>query len=165
MEAAALLTDREGRPVYFGQLVASALRVLRSGEDAEDAASDVVAEALATGRTDRPLLIFAARRRAIDLRRKAATRRELPWDTQWERPRPPSGPPPSPERLAALHDAIRALPPRQALAVRLRFFEGLSEPEAAREMGCTKQGVGSNVRKALDNLRKRLSPQTQENGR
>ena len=56
-------------------------------------------------------------------------------------------------RVAA---ALDALPPRQRLAVVLRYFEDVSEVEAARLMGCSVGTVKSTTSRAAARLRELL---------
>lgn len=54
---------------------------------------------------------------------------------------------------AVTERALRALPPRQRLAVVLRFHGDLTVPEASRAMGCSEGTVKSTLHAALDRLR------------
>jgi RNA polymerase sigma-70 factor (sigma-E family) len=56
----------------------------------------------------------------------------------------------------ALWDALQALPPRQRVAVVLRFYDDLSEVQTAAAMGCAVGTVKSQVSAALTKLRARL---------
>jgi RNA polymerase sigma factor (sigma-70 family) len=49
--------------------------------------------------------------------------------------------------------ALQALPERQRAALVLRFYEDLSEREAARIMGCSQRALNSLVVRALQTLR------------
>ena len=57
------------------------------------------------------------------------------------------------EASADLLRAIGELPPRQRAALVLRYFEDLSETEAADAMGCSVGTVKSTTSRALDRLR------------
>jgi RNA polymerase sigma-70 factor (sigma-E family) len=57
---------------------------------------------------------------------------------------------------AALRDALQALPPRQRVAVVLRFYDDLTEAQTAAAMGCAVGTVKSQVSAALSKLRARL---------
>ena len=57
---------------------------------------------------------------------------------------------------AALWEALQALPPRQRVAVVLRFYEDLTEVQTAAAMGCAVGTVKSQVAAALAKLRARL---------
>jgi RNA polymerase sigma-70 factor (sigma-E family) len=55
----------------------------------------------------------------------------------------------------AVWRAVRALPPRQRAVIVLRYYEGLSEAEIARTLGCSAGTVKSQASAALTNLRAR----------
>jgi RNA polymerase sigma-70 factor (sigma-E family) len=57
------------------------------------------------------------------------------------------------EASADLQRALGELPPRQRVALVLRYFEDLSEAEAAEAMGCSVGTVKSTTSRALDRLR------------
>jgi RNA polymerase sigma-70 factor (sigma-E family) len=57
------------------------------------------------------------------------------------------------ETSADLMRALGELPPRQRVALVLRFFEDLSEAEAADAMGCSVGTVKSTTSRALERLR------------
>ena len=63
--------------------------------------------------------------------------------------------PTGPAELGAdeLWDAIQALPFRQRAAIVLRFYEDMSEAEAAAVLGCRPGTVGSAVHRGLARLR------------
>jgi RNA polymerase sigma-70 factor (sigma-E family) len=50
---------------------------------------------------------------------------------------------------------VAALPPRQRAAVALRYYEGLSEAETARALGCSVGTVKSNTGRGVAALRRR----------
>ena len=57
------------------------------------------------------------------------------------------------EASADLLQALGELPPRQRVALVLRYFEDLSEAEAAEAMGCSVGTVKSTTSRALERLR------------
>jgi RNA polymerase sigma factor (sigma-70 family) len=57
---------------------------------------------------------------------------------------------------ADVEQALRALPPRQRLAVVLRFHADLTVPEVSRAMRCSEGTVKSTLHSALDRLRTTL---------
>lgn len=73
---------------------------------------------------------------------------------------PAGGPPadvpgPGPDLRAVMWRLVAGLPPRQRAAVVLRYYEGLSEAEAARALGCSVGTVKSNTSRGLVSLRQR----------
>lgn len=61
---------------------------------------------------------------------------------------------------AALWDTVRALPERQRAVVVLRYYEQLSEKEAAETLGVTVGTIKSQSSRALDTLRDQLGSRT-----
>ena len=63
--------------------------------------------------------------------------------------------PAGPAQLGAdeLWDAIQTLPFRQRAAIVLRFYEDMSEAEAAAVLGCRPGTIGSAVHRGLARLR------------
>jgi RNA polymerase sigma-70 factor (sigma-E family) len=61
---------------------------------------------------------------------------------------------------AALWEAVTALPERQRAVVVLRYYEQLSEKEAAEALGVSLGTVKSQASRALDTLRSRLGDRT-----
>jgi len=61
---------------------------------------------------------------------------------------------------AALWDTVRALPERQRAVVVLRYYEQLSEKEAAEALGVTVGTIKSQSSRALDTLRAQLGSRT-----
>ncbi len=60
------------------------------------------------------------------------------------------------ETNADLLSALGELPPRQRIALVLRYFEDLSEAEVATVMGCSLGTVKSTTSRALDRLREAM---------
>jgi RNA polymerase sigma-70 factor (sigma-E family) len=58
------------------------------------------------------------------------------------------------EASADLMQALAELPPRQRVALVLRYFEDLSEADVAEAMGCSVGTVKSTTSRALDRLRR-----------
>jgi RNA polymerase sigma-70 factor (ECF subfamily) len=70
---------------------------------------------------------------------------------------------PSPEEAAIAHDrrrrlleAVNSLPERDRLVIAYRYFEDLSEAEAAVALGCAPGTVKSRLSRALGRLRERI---------
>jgi len=61
------------------------------------------------------------------------------------------------ERAQRLSEALATLPERQALAVRLRWLEGLSVAETAAKLECSETAVKSLVCRGMADLAGRLS--------
>lgn len=131
----------------FGRLLA--------GDDAR--AQDLVAEALArtylrwrrSGPPDDPLAYV---RRAMVNHQSTLWRRLISRES--------FVPVPEVASVAADHDlrlavwtVLRSLPPRQRAVVILRYYEGLTETEVARELDCSVGTVKSQCSKALAKLR------------
>jgi RNA polymerase sigma-70 factor (sigma-E family) len=62
------------------------------------------------------------------------------------------------ESSADLMQALAELPPRQRVALVLRYFEDLSEADVAETMGCSVGTVKSTTSRALDRLRGVVEP-------
>jgi RNA polymerase sigma-70 factor (ECF subfamily) len=61
------------------------------------------------------------------------------------------------ESAAALHRSLSTLPPRQRLAVVLRYYEGLSSEEIAAVLACSEDTVRNTLLRSLRKLRAALS--------
>lgn len=61
-----------------------------------------------------------------------------------------------PDRTAALHRALRDLPPRMRAAVVFRYFHDLTVAETADALTCSQGTVKSQTARALDKLREAL---------
>jgi RNA polymerase sigma-70 factor (sigma-E family) len=132
-------------------------------------AEDLVQESLArtalhwrrierTGGADayvRKVLVNQARQR---WRRRRVSERLLESDDLLELPVPDG----VQERVDRdqLMAALRRLPPRQRAAVVLRYFEQLSEAEAAEALGCSIGNVKSQTHRALITLRRLLAEES-----
>jgi RNA polymerase sigma-70 factor (ECF subfamily) len=156
----------------FGELVrrhqswawAVACRFLGSREEAEDIVQTAFIKLLAASgryrRTARFRTFFHViiSRLCLDhaRRRKAARADDLP------EPADPS--PGQEEALMASQDAARvrraldALPPRQRMAVVLRYYEGLGYGEMAMVLETSRKGVERLLSRGRDALREKLGP-------
>ena len=65
------------------------------------------------------------------------------------------------EESAELQEAIRALPPDQRQAILLRFFAGMRNKEVGKVMNRSEGAVKLLVFRAVNNLRKSLSEETE----
>ena len=63
-------------------------------------------------------------------------------------------------RIAAVRQAVAALPPRQAEAFRLRIEHGMSFAEVASVMGLSLRSAETTYQRAVSALRDRLAPYT-----
>ena len=61
------------------------------------------------------------------------------------------------EEVELLDCAMEGLSERQAEAIRLRFFEGLTLEEVGEKIGITKGGAAHVVKQALEQLREVMS--------
>jgi RNA polymerase sigma-70 factor (sigma-E family) len=81
-------------------------------------------------------------------RRKSATE----WVTDHV-PEPPGSTPAGPEDRVAMWALLGELPRQQRAVLILRFYEGLSDEDIARAIGCSQATVRSHASKALAHLR------------
>jgi RNA polymerase sigma-70 factor (ECF subfamily) len=150
--------DALGAPVY-----ATALRVLRDASTAQDVVQDVFVDLWChPGRFDethgslRAYLTVCARHRAQDVLRGAARRadREVRYERTTSLPVPasPLDEATAAETSAAVHAAVRRLPPDQREAVELAYFGGLSYRDVALVLGVPEGTAKSRVRLALAKL-------------
>jgi RNA polymerase sigma-70 factor (sigma-E family) len=132
----------------FGRLLA--------GDDAR--AEDLVAEALArtylrwrrSGPPDDPLAYV---RRAMVNHQSTLWRRLLSRESFVPVPEAASVAAIDHDLRLAVWTVLRSLPPRQRAVVILRYYEGLTETEVARELDCSVGTVKSQCSKALAKLR------------
>ena len=101
---------------------------------------------------DRWILAIASRK-AIDHHRGAG-RRALPTD---DPPEPPVHDPPVSDAGDALWAAVRALPPRQRVAVVHRHVLDRAYAEIAELMGCSEQTARANVYQGTKRLRELMT--------
>jgi RNA polymerase sigma factor (sigma-70 family) len=158
------LYDRLG-----GLLYSLARRVLNSEREAEEVVQDVFISAWRNARSFDPArasvttwLTTLTRHKAID--RLRASRRRLP-----SAPTEPEYLPEmrdeaaNPAEAAQLNDRrqriagwVGELPFNQRQAVELAYFEGLTHPEIAKQLGETIGTVKSRIRLGLDRLRQKV---------
>jgi RNA polymerase sigma-70 factor, ECF subfamily len=146
---------RDHRSTIFRYL----LRRTGDPQLAEDLTQDVFADALAAlPRLDRdprsllPWLYTVARRRAIDAARAG---RAVPVGTLEELPGPAREGGAEPP-LAAVVDAVRALPPPQRAVVVMRVLDGRSFAEIGADLGAAESACRMRFSRALRALRESL---------
>lgn len=134
-----------------------AMAVLGNREDAADVAQDVALDVLRSlGRLREPAAFDAwvrkiAVRHAVRARRRRTAVGSVPEPVM------------SDERdmviasRAALSRALADLPPRQAIALVLRYVHDLTDREIAAALGCRRGTVKSRTSRALGRLRARAS--------
>lgn len=83
--------------------------------------------------------------------------RRLSLERRW-RPSEPEPPALSYEDADEVWEAVRRLPARQRACLVLRFYEDLSERDAAEALGCSVGTVKSQTSRAIAHLRKELDP-------
>lgn len=154
-----------------------ALASLRHEDDALDAVQDAMLQ-LARAYSDRspeewkPLFYRILENRIRDMQRRRTVRgRVMAWlpfrrDDEEDEHDPiaeaPSADPQPPARLemdqaiAALEQALQALPDRQRQAFLLRNLEGLDVAQTAAAMGCSEGSVKTHYFRAIQALRGRL---------
>jgi RNA polymerase sigma factor (sigma-70 family) len=94
------------------------------------------------------------RKSIVNLFTSSLRRRRL--EREWVRrhaPIPSQEPAHDPSDRDEMWRTLQALPERQRAALVLRFYEDLSEREAARIMGCSQRALNSLVVRALQTLR------------
>ncbi|HYE06135.1 MAG TPA: sigma-70 family RNA polymerase sigma factor [Planctomycetota bacterium] len=90
---------------------------------------------------------------AIDQRRSARRRRERREDAM---PEPAARDPGDAESIAAVRDAVEALPERYRRPVLLHYFAGLTQEEAAQALSVPPGTIAAQLSRARDRLRVRL---------
>lgn len=167
------LADVERRAFRIAQVA------LRSHEDAEDAVQDAMFQ-LAKRYADRPpgewppLFYRILQSRIRDCQRRRAVRNRVlsffggqRGEGDDELPDPiatavdPSALDPreqvaQADAMAALENALRALPMRQREAFVLRILEGLDVAQTAQAMGCSEGSVKTHLSRAMHSLRESL---------
>ncbi|MCZ7644861.1 MAG: sigma-70 family RNA polymerase sigma factor [Planctomycetota bacterium] len=159
-EAFARLTERHGGMVY-----AACRRVLVDSADAEDAAQAAflvlwrkrrdLPAGLALGAWLHRTALWAAR----DVRKVRARRARHELEAAGMRtPMGQAGKDRAWSELSPhLDAALEELPNAQREALVLRYLNGYSQAEAARELGCPEETVHTRVRRGLERLRERLA--------
>jgi RNA polymerase sigma-70 factor, ECF subfamily len=153
----------EAIDVLGAAVYATALRVLGDASNAQDVVQEVFVDLWChPGRFDethgslRAFLTVCARHRAQDVLRRAARRaeREVRYERTTAVPVPPSPleQATEAETAAAVHAAVRQLPPDQREAVELAYFGGLSYRDVALALGVPEGTAKSRVRLALTKL-------------
>ena len=141
---------------HYARVVGSLRLACGEVSDAEDAAQEAFAKAMLRWRSvsvmDRPatwVYVVAVR----ELRRRMRRRDDLS-DAGRVGDHPAlSDHAGAVVTAAVIEQALRALPPRQRLAVVLRFHSDLTVPEVSQAMGCSEGTVKSTLHSALDRLR------------
>jgi RNA polymerase sigma-70 factor (sigma-E family) len=146
--------------VAWPRLLRTAHLLCGNREDAEDltqaALVKVVRHWRRVGRADDP---YAYARTVLVNTAASRWRRRRRYDelTAGDRGDPPV---PDPAGVVAQRDAVRRalaeLPPRTRAALVLRYFEDLTEAQAAAVLGCSVGSVKSQVSRGLARLRERL---------
>lgn len=153
-----------GNPQAFGQLVRrqqeslyrAAYSVTRSEEDALDAVQEGILKAYQNLKSLRKPETFAAwltrivHNAALDLVRKRRPTQNL---EELELPAPEGL---SPEERMDLRAALERLPERDRSLVALRYFDGLSNREIARQLELSEGTVASRLSRAIARMRKEL---------
>ena len=139
---------------HFDELKAFAYAMCQSPEDAEDIVSQVFTEILENAGNlelnyPKQYLYRATHNRTIDHYRKKAQRADaysecLPDQDECQ-------------EYPELHNAIKDLPDRQAMAIYLFYWKHMSYEQIAIEMGCTCQAVHRLLDKAKGKLRELMT--------
>jgi len=141
--------------VRYARMVHGILLARVSPSDAEDLMHDVFMSALQqlrelrTAGAFRGWLATIARNRAVDHHRKAR------FQAGWDESRAGSHPSVNPDALMVL-DQIRRLPEAYRETLVLRFVEGMTGPEIARQTGLTPESVRVNLHRGTRMLREVL---------
>jgi RNA polymerase sigma-70 factor (ECF subfamily) len=150
---------------HAGRVLALALRILRSREEAEDVVQDTFLEVWRRageydhGRGELSSWILAmARSRSIDRVRRARVRARFAEVAQPEGSEvsaPDQGAEASREGQK-VRGVLASLPPEQRTALELAYFEGLTQPQIAERTGAPLGTVKTRLRLALEKLSDQL---------
>ncbi|HTK31398.1 MAG TPA: sigma-70 family RNA polymerase sigma factor [Candidatus Saccharimonadaceae bacterium] len=153
---------------YTPLLYPVALRILRSGPDAEDALQDAWLQVWKRSATYDPKrgtvaawLVTVVRSRALDRYRSVASRRNAEARVDPEPVTPPVDPSAHATSVQVgdrVRKALAELQPQQRQVLEIAYFEGLSQSEIAERLKAPLGTVKSWTRQALNRL-KELLPQ------
>jgi RNA polymerase sigma-70 factor (ECF subfamily) len=149
---------------HRGAVMAVARRLLRSPEDAEDAAQETfvrVWRSLETWRRDAPLRAWILRIAVNVCRTHGSARRPAPALEDVPEPVDPrpraDGTLAADETGRAVREAVATLPPRQREVVLLKVFSEMTHEDVAGALGLTAGAVKAHLHQAVANLRRRLA--------
>ena len=145
---------------HVGRAVALAALIGGDADAAEDIAHDAFIRTAGrlSGLRDPSAFDAYLRRTVVNLCRARARRATIERRyVLWLAPRAVVPAPSHPEDQDVLWRALRALPQRQRAAVVLRYYEDLSEEQAADALRCSPRAVNALVSRAMASLRERIS--------
>lgn len=137
--------------------------ILADPAEAEDCAQDAFVQAFQAWRRWRPTapaeawVHRIAVNRAISYRRRARLRTVTEVLRRLGRPAPPADPADAATKPDLLK-ALRAIPPKLAAAIVLRYYHGYNNREIAVALGVSERTVGSRLKQAGEKLRSILEP-------
>lgn len=151
---------------YSPEVFRLALYLLRSEEEARDAAADIIVKIYASPGAIpedhfRPWLMRVSYNHCRDiLRRKSSLRRLLP--KIYTRLTAPPGPTPEQAALEAdtrseVRQAVAGLPEQDRAIVFLRYYQQMSYGEISRVLDIPEATVGTRLHRAREKLRKELN--------
>ena len=156
---------------YSGRVYARAYGILRSSADAEEAVQDVfmaVFRTLPRYRFERPFLhwlntvtLNACR---MTLRKRASEQRKRQ-AAEDQAPPPEREAPPDTALRALVLELLDALDPGTRVPLLLRYVEGYSYPELAKELDLSESAVKMRVSRGTKKLRELYEARTKNEGR